>query len=92
MSRYIADGILEIGAQWIHGEEDNAVYKLASERNLTCDSTSFRGNLYVRSSGEIIDENLTSKLHRIYRTTMLEMDVDDDLGSFANSGELYCHL
>lgn len=27
-------GVVELGAQWIHGEVDNVIYKVAAARNL----------------------------------------------------------
>ena len=86
------DGVLEMGAQWIHGERDNAVYELASARGFSCDSTAFDTITYARSSGEIIEPELTSKLLEICGNLLEPQLSENTLKSFQNCGEFYIHL
>lgn len=37
------DSFVEIGAQWIHGQDDNIAYELAKEYQLLADYTSAEG-------------------------------------------------
>ncbi|GLH03199.1 Protein anon-37Cs [Gryllus bimaculatus] len=49
-----ADGIVDMGAQWVHGEEGNVVFQMANPRNLLTESiTSLFDSttVYVESSG-----------------------------------------
>ncbi|XP_055838192.1 spermine oxidase-like [Episyrphus balteatus] len=57
------DNVIDLGAQWCHGEKDNIVFELANKHNLL-EST---GDVYqnyecIRSNGEILPEEVTQRL------------------------------
>ena len=79
-----------MGAQWIHGEKDNVVYELASNRNYTCDSSVFDRMICSRSSGEVIDQELADKLVEI-SSKVREKYPENDVSAFKNCGEFYMH-
>jgi len=87
----ILDGVLEMGAQWIHGKTNNVVYGLASARHLTCDSTAFDRIIYTRSSGEIIEPEVTCRMLEICGNLLEPQPSEDALKSFRNCGEFYVH-
>ncbi len=58
----VDDGFVEIGAQWIHGEENNVVYEMASPRNLLSSSVVSNNVMFVRSSSEILHESISDTL------------------------------
>lgn len=92
---FIADGIIEMGAQWIHGEKDNVVHDLASARKLTHDPVTSPDHniIYARSSGEFIEPQLKNKLFKLLRKRILAFEcTKDDIKSFKNYGELYAHM
>ncbi|XP_069942539.1 uncharacterized protein [Cherax quadricarinatus] len=64
--------VVELGAQWIHGEDGNAVYQFASPRNLIHHKLSVdgRGDFYAEN-GRLIDEHLVTEV-------LEEMEAADD--------------
>lgn len=55
-------GVLELGAQWIHGTL-NPLYRLAEEHNLLSREMSREGlGLYVRDNGDIIDNDVVQRV------------------------------
>uniref|UniRef100_A0A1A9WL88 Amine oxidase domain-containing protein n=1 Tax=Glossina brevipalpis TaxID=37001 RepID=A0A1A9WL88_9MUSC len=80
------DNVVDLGAQWCHGEEDNAIYEtLKSAKRLDLlehtdeESTSFK---CVRSNKEVLTENEILKLKDIF-TKM--KDIEDDLHLYEGS-------
>ncbi|CAL7938139.1 unnamed protein product [Xylocopa violacea] len=59
------DYLIDLGAQWIHGEKGNVVYELAAPLNLTDHSSSYN-NLFYMSTGELIEPSLTTNITRTY--------------------------
>ena len=66
-------GVLELGAQWIHGQHENPLYSLAKERDLISNPKFDFGiegsGIFFTDSGKAIDEELVeqivSHLHKI---------------------------
>ncbi|KAK7576509.1 hypothetical protein V9T40_012795 [Parthenolecanium corni] len=57
------DGYIELGAQWIHGEEKNIVYNLASQKDLTQHiGCGIHNMMLVRSSTEVLDFEISTLL------------------------------
>ncbi|TMW44102.1 hypothetical protein DOY81_010818, partial [Sarcophaga bullata] len=61
-----ADNVIDLGAQWCHGEKDNIVYELAQSHDLL-EST---GDVYesyqcVRSNREVVPESISQRLKDI---------------------------
>ena len=80
-----------MGAQWIHGEENNVVYELASSRKLTCGSSAFDSLVYARSSGEIVEPDSTCRMLEICSNVIEPRLSENDFELFKNCGELYLH-
>ena len=87
----IADGYLEMGAEWMHGEVGNVVHGLASARNLARDAPSETlSEIFVRSNGEVVGEQMT---HRMMEMSNEVQSVDAEAAKgFKNCGEFYVHL
>lgn len=65
------DGQIELGAHWIHGEENNVIYQWASENNLTSDEPSQiqtgRGNtVYLRANREVVPEDVLGEFSKTF--------------------------
>ncbi len=60
----LGDGFVELGAQWIHGEESNVLFEMASSHNMHRHSsvTCFDNLQFVRSSSEMLNQNVRDRL------------------------------
>ncbi|XP_053975600.1 spermine oxidase-like [Hylaeus volcanicus] len=56
---------VDLGAQWIHGEEGNVAYQLAAPLNITDHSDPFYNEMFT-SSGELIDPTITKNISDFY--------------------------
>lgn len=61
-----ADNVVDLGAQWCHGEKNNVIYEMVQNLNML-ERTEDYYNDYkcVRSNGEVVDSDLADKLKRI---------------------------
>lgn len=89
---YVLDGHIDIGAQWIHGEEGNVVFQLASAQNLVSDHREtiqqFTNSTFITSSGsEIKSNHLREYLNVAF--SVLDDSPKDDLERFMSIGELF---
>lgn len=89
---YFLDGHIDIGAQWIHGEEGNVVFQLASAQNLVSDQREtiqqFTNSTFITSSGsEIKSNHLREYLNVAF--SVLDDSPKDDLERFMSIGELF---
>ena len=69
--------MIELGAQWCHGEKKNVVYDLASPYNLLESSTNIHDptkHIFVNSLGEIISKKETVEVLRIYHKIVDNLD------------------
>ncbi|XP_049292454.1 peroxisomal N(1)-acetyl-spermine/spermidine oxidase-like [Anopheles funestus] len=80
-----AGGVVELGAQWCHGEENNVVYELASvfpdmlERSIVSD-----GEALVRSNGVRIDDNVTMKFVALADEILTSSERENYTGSLGD--------
>ncbi|XP_011497031.1 PREDICTED: spermine oxidase-like [Ceratosolen solmsi marchali] len=64
-----SENIIELGAQWCHGEDENIVYNLACPYNLLESSKHIEDSakhIFVNSVGEVLSEQETIEILRIY--------------------------
>lgn len=59
------DYLVDLGAQWIHGEKGNVVYELVAPLNITDNSKPHDDEVYT-STGELIDTRITKNLTDSY--------------------------
>lgn len=85
-----ADNVIDLGAQWCHGEKNNVIYETIQKLNLNAlEST---GNTYddykcIRSNKEIVSEELAEQLKSIAFNSIPErqdglVDYEGSLGSY----------
>lgn len=69
------EGFIDLGAQWISGEENNAVYEMCHS-HFNFGSTGFKSEMPVAliSNGEIVDKEKYLKLHELREMLMNEID------------------
>nr|XP_045601691.1 spermine oxidase-like isoform X1 [Procambarus clarkii]XP_045601695.1 spermine oxidase-like isoform X1 [Procambarus clarkii] len=61
--RTVPQGVVELGAQWIHGEDGNAIFQFARSRNLLHHKLSVDGRGDFRmENGKLIDEHLVDEI------------------------------
>lgn len=62
-----ADNVVDLGAQWCHGEKNNIVFDLAGRQNeLLQHSEDYENKTqYIRSNGEILSEEISTRLQDI---------------------------
>ncbi|XP_043269280.1 spermine oxidase isoform X3 [Venturia canescens] len=64
-----ADNVVDLGAQWVHGESQNIGYNLASPHGLLESShnlNDFEKHSFVNSKGELIPAEQASKVWKLY--------------------------
>ncbi|XP_075161892.1 spermine oxidase [Haematobia irritans] len=74
-----ADNVIDLGAQWCHGEKSNVVYESVQQKRL--DLLESTGDVYddykcIRSNKEIVDENVASLLKTIVVNSIPERQKD----------------
>lgn len=66
---FLAENVIELGAQWCHGEENNIIYSLAAPHNLLESSTNINDptkHIFVNSLGEVLSRQESLEIQRIY--------------------------
>lgn len=57
------NGLVDLGAQWCHGEKNNIVFDMVKNLNMLQHSTcNYKEFLFVDSDGNFIDSNLSDQL------------------------------
>ncbi|XP_046431547.1 possible lysine-specific histone demethylase 1 isoform X1 [Neodiprion fabricii] len=84
---YIADNVVELGAEYVHGERGNISHELASRHNLLEGSnllTNTEKWMFANSQGEIIPREQSTELLNIYHEiyTVMPNKITDFEGSF----------
>jgi hypothetical protein len=62
------DGVVELGCQWVHGEEGNVVFSMASQHDLLMDSLfseDYEKMVFIDSSSNIVNRETGAKLFGI---------------------------
>lgn len=60
---FLGRGTLDLGAEWVHGEDGNAVYKMASQYDLLYRSESpFETSTIYRSDGKPYNRDMAAEL------------------------------
>lgn len=88
-----ADNVVDLGAQWCHGEKDNVVFELATRhQNNLLESNTAKYNSFpmVRSDGQSIDQGVSDLLMALAVSTVElfkeEMaSYDGSLGNFVTT-------
>lgn len=87
------DHVLELGAHWIHGEEENVVFEWASQNNQVDDEpkltqTGIGETVFVRENGEIVPAETFEAFELAFAN--LEEQAEKDFPSFPHSvGQYY---
>jgi len=81
--------VLELGAQWVHGEVGNVVCSMAHKYGLlTASDTEILDSLYIDSTGKIVDQEVSEKIMGIL--TLIQESGDTMLKEFKGSlGDYY---
>lgn len=58
--------VVDLGAQWCHGEKDNVVFDMVRDLDVLGDSfNDYHDNTYYESSGNVVDRSVTDELLEI---------------------------
>ncbi|KAG8318649.1 hypothetical protein J6590_001771 [Homalodisca vitripennis] len=80
---------VEVGAQWVHGEQNNVVYSLGSKAGLLCDNFyDIMSSGCVLSDGTSLGNEATSSLFDLCREVVHD---EESLSSFNGSLGDYIH-
>ena len=83
------DNVIEIGAQWVHGEKGNVVFELASAKDLIAPSDSlFSKTMFVQSSSKIVDAELSTKMWKLLEGVR-KVDEDENVLEYKTSGNYF---
>jgi monoamine oxidase len=73
-TKFVNGVALDMGAQWIHGEDGNVVFKMASKLNLTKASIIDDNNYkFIKSNGNVVNGDLGQEQFEFF-DTLTEMD------------------
>lgn len=84
---FLGEHVVDLGAQWVHGQSGNVVYEMASKHNLL---SSFAVLLdpskheFVTINGEIIPTEESSKALMIYFDKMEQEKLKEEKGNFGD--------
>lgn len=81
--------MVDLGAQWVHGESGNVIFELASKHNLLDSFLNFfdpTKHNFVTSSGEMIpkDESKEAVIIFFNITNNTQEELKEETGSFGN--------
>lgn len=69
--------MVDLGAQWCHGEDDNIVYQMVKDLNLLETSRcTYKDNTFYTSDGEVVDRELTDNLFGYAAEIMRDIQAD----------------
>lgn len=78
------DGVVELGAQWCHGEKDNVVYEMVKKLNLLEPSyPDYNEFVFVDAKGKFIDKGVSLKITEIM--DMILYTEKEDMRTFEGS-------
>lgn len=78
--------VVDLGAQWCHGEKDNVVYELVTRLQkdlLEGDSGKHEHYLLIRSNGQAVNQEVTDKLMKLVYS--IEDDNEAEVKDFQGS-------
>ncbi|XP_031773842.1 spermine oxidase isoform X1 [Apis florea] len=81
-----SDNVVELGAQWVHGEHGNIVFDLASPHKLLDSSKCFNDfdrHIFVTASGEILSKKESVEAFKIY------YDISENISDSIHNAESY---
>ncbi|KAL6435180.1 hypothetical protein ACFW04_005336 [Cataglyphis niger] len=83
------ENVVDLGAQWVHGESGNVIYELASKHNLLGSFINFfdpTKHNFVTSSGEMIPKDESNEAVIIFFniTNNVQEELKEETGSFGN--------
>ncbi|XP_017838418.1 spermine oxidase [Drosophila busckii] len=85
------ENVIDLGAQWCHGEQDNIVHELASKHNLL-ESTGpvYENYQCVRSNREVLPDNVANRLKAIVGDSLVTRQLElrhcsGSLGSYLSN-------
>lgn len=74
-TKNLGNGWVEMGAQWIHGEDDNSVYEYALKHNLVDDAKSEIDLIYDSfrmDDGIAVDNSLVGRVYEVFRSQLYD--------------------
>ncbi|KAH8372922.1 hypothetical protein KR009_008134, partial [Drosophila setifemur] len=74
-----ADNVIDLGAQWCHGERDNIVYELARQQEeelLESTGPVYENYQCVRSNGEVVADEVASRLKAIVGESLVTRQLE----------------
>lgn len=80
-TKSFSHNVIEMGAQWCHGEKDNIVFQTVNDKNMLRSSSNIYTNFdCIRSNGEIVPRDVVQKL----KTLLAEIFArrDEELSTF----------
>ncbi|XP_031842850.1 uncharacterized protein LOC116431479 [Nomia melanderi] len=85
-----SDNVVELGAQWVHGEQGNVVFDLAFPQKLLDSSRCFNdvnAHVFVNAKGEVLPQKEAAEVLKIYYDISEHMS--DDVHNANSYGEYF---
>ncbi|XP_078033301.1 uncharacterized protein LOC144468047 isoform X2 [Augochlora pura] len=85
-----SDNVVELGAQWVHGEKENVVFELASPENLLDSSRCFNNlnaHVFVTAKGVILSQEESSETFKMYHD--ISENVTEEINNVNSYGEYF---
>ncbi|XP_043265922.1 spermine oxidase-like [Colletes gigas] len=80
--------VVDLGAQWIHGEKGNVAYQLAAPLNVTDHSDPYYDEIYTKS-GQLLDSEIMSNVTEFFIQLLESIDTTEDCNNTASMGECF---
>ncbi|XP_055625294.1 spermine oxidase-like [Toxorhynchites rutilus septentrionalis] len=79
------ENVVDLGAQWCHGEKNNVVHELAAPLGLLESSVVGRENMFIRDNGDVVPKKISDRL-MVIAEALVESDefasYDGTVGDF----------
>lgn len=65
----LGDNVVDLGAQWVHGEKGNVVYKLAQPHGLIESSSklkNYENHIFATSDGKILPTKESAEIWKLF--------------------------
>lgn len=77
--------IIDLGGQWVHGENGNLVYDMVKDLDLLSPSfNTYEHMTFYSPDGSVMDKTITNKLFQIGEDLLFDEDAKTEPGTFGN--------
>lgn len=77
--------VLDLGAQWVHGEDDNVIYEMVKDLNLLSPCfNNYNDMTFYLQDGSVMNKPITDKLFKIAEKLLFSDEQKNEPGTIGN--------